>query len=50
MPWARNATYLARPELAPPGMIKAAAAAEVLDESTASALSKDELAAALSRG
>lgn len=39
-----------RPEPAPRGMIKAAVVAGILDEDTASALSKDELEAAMSAG
>lgn len=39
-----------RPESAPAGMVKAAAAAGILDAATASALSKDELDSAMVHG
>lgn len=39
-----------QPEPAPPGMVKAAVAAGILDDETASVLSKDELEAAMNNG
>ncbi|MFI5622420.1 hypothetical protein ACIA03_03045 [Nocardioides sp. NPDC051685] len=39
-----------RPEPAPPGMVKAAVVAGILDEATATNLSKDELEAAMTHG
>lgn len=39
-----------RPEPAPPGMVKAAVVSGILDDTTASALSKDELEAAMADG